>query len=438
MFIEIQLEERHMTIAHADVIGNPAEHAIDAPVGLSFIATFALANLGFYTAVMTPVAMTLAVRVNTLHPTGKGASLGIILGLGALFALLANPVFGQLSDRTRSRFGRRKPWLLGGAVIGTLAQIVIAYATSLVTIGVVWCIIQIAYNAMLAALVATVPDQVPERQRGLVSALSGMSVYVALLIGSAILSLTGTTSNAMFLLPAGIGFLAIVVFVAVLKDRPTNHAPVQSTPLLTELLGSFWVNPAKHPDFGYAWLSRFLVFFGFAVLTSYQVYYLMDHLSVPEASIGQTMFLSTLITTAGVVGSSFLAGYLSDLMGRRKIFVLLAAVTYATGILVIVFAEGLTLFYVGIAISSVGFGVYMAVDQALVVDVLPDRETHAAKNLGVLNIANAVPQSIAPAVAPLLLGIGSTGGQNYGLLYAAAALSAFLGALAIAPVRGVR
>lgn len=438
MFIEIQWEERDMTIAHSNVIGNPAEHATDAPVSFSFIATFALANLGFYTAVMTPVAMTLAVRVNTLDPAGKGASLGIILGLGALFALLANPIFGQLSDRTRSRFGRRKPWLLGGAVIGTLAQIVIAYATSLVMIGVVWCIIQIAYNAMLAALVATVPDQVPERQRGLVSALSGMSVYVALLIGSAILSLTGTTSNAMFLLPAGIGFLAIVVFVAVLKDRPTSHAPVQSAPLLTELLGSFWVNPAKHPDFGYAWLSRFLVFFGFAALTSYQVYYLMDHLRVPEAFIGQTMFLSTLITTAGVVGSSFLAGFLSDLTGRRKIFVLLAAVTYAAGILVIVFADGLTPFYVGIAISSVGFGVYMAVDQALVVDVLPDRETHAAKNIGVLNIANAVPQSIAPAVAPLLLAIGSAGGQNYGLLYAAAALSAFLGALAIAPVRGVR
>lgn len=117
---------------------------------------------------------------------------------------------------------------------------------------------------------------------------------------------------------------------------------------------------------------------------------------------------------------------------------LLAAATYALGILIIVFANDLTLFYCGIAVASIGFGVYMAVDQALVVDVLPDRETHAAKNLGVLNIANAVPQSIAPAVAPLLLGIGNMGGQNYGVLYTAAALSAFLGAIAIAPVRGVR
>jgi MFS family permease len=173
------------------------------------------------------------------------------------------------------------------------------------------------------------------------------------------------------------------------------------------------------------------------VLTSYQVYYLMDHLKIAEAAIGDIMFISTLITAICVVGSSFVSGYMSDRMGRRKAFVLIA-MTYALGIVVIVFASDLTSFYSGIAVTSIGFGVYMAVDQALVVDILPDRETHAARNLGVLNIANAVPQSIAPAVAPFLLAIGNAGGQNYGVLYAAAAISAFLGALAIAPVRGVR
>lgn len=427
-----------MTVAESNPVAGTDDRSIETPAGLSFIITYALANLGFFTAVMTPVAMTLAVRVKALDPVGKGASLGAILGFGALCALIANPVFGLLSDRTRSRFGRRKPWLIGGVIIGTAAQIAMAYATNLVTIGLAWCVIQTAYNAILAALVATVPDQVPERQRGLVSALAGMSVYVALLIGSAILSLTGTMSNAMFLLPAVIGLVAVLIFAITIDDRAIARSTEPAPPLFKELLGSFWVNPAKHPDFGYAWLSRFLVFFGFAVLTSYQVYYLTDHLKVAEASIGDIMFMSTLITTIGVVGSSFLSGFLSDVSGRRKVFVLLAAATYALGILIIVFANDLTLFYCGIAVASVGFGVYMAVDQALVVDVLPDRETHAAKNLGVLNIANAVPQSIAPAVAPLLLGIGNMGGQNYGVLYTAAALSAFLGAIAIAPVRGVR
>ncbi|MGV2184791.1 MFS transporter [Rhizobium rhizogenes] len=429
-----------MTIVHAS-LGNTDAHQPGAPtkaVGIPFIAGFALANLGFFIAVMTPIAVTLAIRVSALDPVGKGASLGAILGSGALFALFANPIFGQLSDRTRSRFGRRRPWLIGGVIVGSLAQLVIAYSSSLLMIGIAWCAVQVAYNAMLAALVAVVPDQVPEQQRGMISALAGMSVYVALLIGSAVVSLTGTGRNAMFLVPTAIGLVTIIGFALLLDDRPTDNEPAPRGNLLGELAASFWVNPVKYRDFGYAWLSRFLVFFGFAVLTSYQVYYLTDQLGVAEAGIGQTMFFSILITTCCVVASSIVSGYLSDRTGRRKPFVFAAAATYALGIAVIMMAPDLTMFFVGVAISSLGFGVYYAVDQALVVDILPDRETNAAKNLGVLNIANAVPQSIAPAIAPIVLAIGSGHGQNYSLLYALAAVSAFLGALAIVPVRGAR
>ncbi|HEY0123408.1 MAG TPA: MFS transporter [Rhizobium sp.] len=429
-----------MTIVRAS-FGNSDAHQTGAPtkvVGIPFIVGFALANLGFFIAVMTPIAITLAIRVSAIDPVGKGASLGAILGSGALFALFANPIFGQLSDRTRSRFGRRRPWLIGGVIVGSLAQLVIAYSSNLLIIGIAWCAVQVAYNAMLAALVAVVPDQVPEQQRGMISALAGMSVYVALLIGSAVVSLTGTGSNAMFLVPTAIGLVTIIGFAMLLDDRPTDNEPAPTGNLLGELAASFWVNPMKYRDFGYAWLSRFLVFFGFAVLTSYQVYYLTDQLGVTEAGIGQTMFFSILITTCCVVASSIVSGYLSDRTGRRKPFVFAAAATYALGIAVIMMAPDLTMFFVGVAISSVGFGVYYAVDQALVVDILPDRETNAAKNLGVLNIANAVPQSIAPAIAPIVLAIGSEPGQNYSLLYALAAVSAFLGALAIVPVRGAR
>lgn len=418
--------------------GTTGDHSQARGVGLPFIVGFTLANLGFYVAVLTPIAIALAIRVQALDPEGKGASLGAILGAGALFALFANPLFGQLSDRTRSRFGRRKPWLISGALVGTLSQIVIAYSSSLIIIAIAWCVVQMAYNGMLAALVAVVPDQVPERQRGLVSALAGMSIYVGLLIGSAVISVTGTTNNAMFLVPAGIGLAAILIFTLLFQDRPTNNeVPLKAQPS-REFAASFWVNPVKHADFGYAWLSRFLVCFGFAILTSYQVYYLTDRHGVSGADIGHVMFTSTLITTACVVVSSLISGYFSDRLARRKIFVFTAAATYALGIGVIIVAADLALFFLGVAISSVGFGVYMAVDQALVVDVLPNRETHAAKNLGVLNIANAVPQSIAPAVAPLLLSISSAVSQNYTALYSAAAISAFLGALAIVPVRGVR
>jgi MFS family permease len=85
------------------------------------------------------------------------------------------------------------------------------------------------------------------------------------------------------------------------------------------------------------------------------------------------------------------------------------------------------------AVGGLGFGLYMAVDLALVADVLPDSDT--AKDLGVLNIAGALPFSLAPAIAPAILSISD---GSYGVLYAVAGVSALLGAVAILPVRGVR
>jgi len=430
-----------MTISDATAAsGPPGAGRATGAVSNTFITLYALATIAIYLAVMTPVVMTLAVRVSAIDAAGKGASLGGILGIGALFALFANPVFGQLSDRTRSRFGRRRPWLVGGGIVGLLALMVIAVATNLIVIGIAWCVAQMAYNAVLAALLAVVPDHVPENQRGKISAISGMAIYVGMLLGTAIVSVVGSGGLAMFIAPSGISLLMILVFVAFYKDKPTNgasqaHAHQSWAQMVKD---TFWVNPVKHPDFGWAWLSRFFVFLGMSVLLTYQVYYLTDHLGAKPEDIGQMMFVSTLITAACVIVASTVAGVISDRIHRRKIFVLASAAMYAAGIAVIVVLPSIAGFYIGVAVSSIAFGVYMAVDQALVVDVLPDRDTHAAKNLGVFNIANAVPQSIAPAVAPLFLAIGSATGQNYPALYLFAAVAAFAGAFAIAPVRGVR
>ena len=86
------------------------------------------------------------------------------------------------------------------------------------------------------------------------------------------------------------------------------------------------------------------------------------------------------------------------------------------------------------AIGGLGFGVYMAVDLALVADVLPDTDNNA-KNLGVMNIAGALPSSIAPAIAPVILAISS---GSYGVLYAVAGICAIIGAFAVLPVKRVR
>jgi MFS family permease len=152
------------------------------------------------------------------------------------------------------------------------------------------------------------------------------------------------------------------------------------------------------------------------------------------ADVPQQIFVGTVTQSVLIVAASLIAGRLSDRTGRRKIFVFGASVVYGLAMFAVAIASNFNGFLVGLAISGLGFGIYTAVDLALIADVLPNKANNA-KDLGVFNIAGALPFSIAPAGAPLILSIG---GGNFGVLYAAAGICAIIGAAAILPVRGVR
>ena len=172
----------------------------------------------------------------------------------------------------------------------------------------------------------------------------------------------------------------------------------------------------------------------YAFLTTYQAYYLLEQIGTAEADVPHQIFLGTLVQSAVVVAASLVGGKLSDRTGRRKIFVFTASATYGLAMFVIAIASSFNGFLVGMAIGGLGFGMYVAVDLALVADVLPDEDS-AAKDLGVLNIAGALPFSIAPGIAPAILAVGS---GSYGVLYAVAGVCAIIGAAAILPVKRVR
>ncbi|CAN5532925.1 MAG: MFS transporter [Rubrobacteraceae bacterium] len=201
------------------------------------------------------------------------------------------------------------------------------------------------------------------------------------------------------------------------------------------------MNPARHPDFAWAWLSRFLLYMATAMLITYQVFYLIEHLGISEERVSRLVFITVLVLNAGIVVSSAAGGSLSDFAGgRRKVFILVSAAVFALGTAVIAFAGSLDAFLFGVAVCGLGIGIYLAVDLALVSQVLPNPDD-ASKDLGVFNIASTLPQSLAPAIAPAFLAIplfASGGGANYTALYLVAALFALASALAIVPVKGVR
>lgn len=412
--------------------------------GRGFITAYALAYFGLWVALLTPVVVSLAIKVQQVDPQTPARSLSLVLGIGAFLALVSNPVFGKLSDRTTSRFGMRRPWLLGGAVAGALALLVVSTAQSTFVVLIGWCLAQLAYNVLYAAITALLPDQVPPGQRGKVSGILGMCQPAALVVGTFLVQL-GSGAFWMFMGPAALGLLTVAGLVVVLKNdrrQHPNYRPPRYT--LREFVGSFWVNPRRHPDFGWAFLSRFLLFMAVATLITYQVYYLSERLGMPNDEIPRLIFISAVILNVFIVPASVLSGWVSDRLGRRKAPVFAAALVLAVGCAIIAFAGSFPVFLVGVAVAGFGHGVYVAVDLALVSEVLPDPD-NAAKDLGVSNIASAAPQSLAPAVAPLFLAVplfaggGANGeGGNYTALFFAAAIFAALGAFAIRPVKGVK
>ena len=403
-------------------------------VGWGFISLYTLAYIGTFLVFLAPLLVTLALKVNSLVGIEQAPnSLALVTGIGALLAMVGNPFFGRMSDRTSSRLGMRRPWMVIGLVGGSLGVLVVALAPSIPVVLVGWCIAQLFFNALLAAMVAVLPDQVPTAQRGLVSGVLGVCLPIASVSGTFLVQLFTGNQLAMFLVPCAIGGFFILLFAVTLKDRRLAKAD-RPTWSLREFAGTFYVNPRKSPDFAWAFASRFMFVLAYAFLTTYQAYYLLDKIGSAEADVPQQIFLGTLVQSVVVVAASLVGGRLSDRTGRRKIFVLTASIVYGLAMFVIAIASNFNGFLVGMAIGGLGFGVYMAVDLALVADVLPDKD-NAAKDLGVFNIAGALPFSIAPAIAPVILAIG---GGSYGVLYAVAGVCAIIGAVAILPVKRVR
>jgi MFS family permease len=404
-------------------------------VGWRFISLYTLAYASSCLMLIAPLLVTLALKINSLVGTERApGALALVAGTGSLLSMFANPIFGKLSDRTTSAWGRRRPWMVIGLAGGSVGILTVALAPNVAVVLAGWCVAQVFFNGLLAAQVAVLPDQVPQAQRGMVSGVLGICVPLASVTGTFLVNLFSPHQAAMFLVPCGIGAAFILLFAATLDDRPARRSdrPAWS---LRELVDTFTFSPRQNPDFAWTFLSRFLFVSAYAFLTAYQAYYLLDKLGSAEADVPEQIFLSTLITAAAVICASLLGGRLSDRTGRRKPFVVSASLLYGVAMIVIALADDFAGFLVGAALSGLGFGVYIAVDLALVTDVLPDEEGAAAKDLGVFNIANALPYSVAPAIAPAVLALGN---GSYTVLYVVAGCCAILGAMAILPVRGVR
>ncbi len=408
---------------------------LPGPVSGRFVLAYVLAFASTTLMLIAPLLVSLALKVEDLVGTKDApGALSLVVGVGGFVALVANPVFGRMSDRTRSNLGMRRPWMVVGLVGGTLGVLVVALAPSLLVVLLGWCLAQAMLNALLAAEMAVLADQVPVSQRGWVSGVLGVCVPVGAVAATYLVRTFEPYGDvAMFMAPCLVGSVFVVAFALVLDDRRLRASSERPRATLRDLLRIFYVAPTRSPDFAWAFASKFLFVLAYALLITYQAYFLVDRLGQDEGDVAGVIFQGTVVSSVMVVVASLVGGRLSDRWGRRKSFVCAAAVVYAVALMTIAVSGSVQAYLLGMAVGGVGFGLYVAVDLALVADVLPDPR-EVAKDLGVFNIAGALPFSVGPALAPLLLAVG---GGSYVAVYAFAGLSAFGSAALVLRVRGV-
>ncbi|ARF55263.1 MFS transporter [Streptomyces gilvosporeus] len=406
-------------------LAEPAER-----VGRGWTVSLSLANGALWAGWYGPIQILLALQAAALAPPGtsKESVLAWVTGLGAAVSLLSNPLFGALSDRTTSRHGRRTPWILAGALGGAAALALLAGAHTVAVMTVGWCLVQLTLNAAFAALTAAVPDRVPHRQRGAVGGWLGAAQILGVVVGTGLATVAGGVA-AGYVACAAFTLLATLPYVLLHRDPAL---PRTARPALTwrGFLAGFWLSPRRHPDLGWAWLTRFLINLGNALALLYLLYYLRDALHRPDPDGG--VLILTAVNGATLLATVVVGGIWSDRAGRRQPFVLWAGVIMAAGTLLLGTWQTWTGALCAAALLGVGFGVFTSVDFALMTDVLP-AAAHRGKDLGLINIANSLPQVAAPALAaPLVNHLG-----GYRVLYAVAAAIGLVGALAVRRIRGV-
>jgi MFS family permease len=408
--------------------GDPGPALVDPVVRVrgGWTAAVVLANVGVFAAWLGPIQVLLAQQSEAVAPGNKEVVLGLVTGVGAAVSVVANPVFGAISDRTTSRFGRRTPWVLAGGIGGAVGLLVLSGSQAVLWMLVGWCLVQLFGNALLAAITAAVPDLVPTRQRGVVGGWVALAQTLGALVGVGLATLVGGIGGG-YLACAAFLLISVVPYLLRSGDRPM----VEPAPLIwPEFWKGFWISPRRHPDFGWAWLTRFLLNLGNGLGTLYLFFYLQDAVGYADPDVG--VLVLTAIYSLCVIVTAVSSGAWSDRVGRRKVFVTGSGAVMAVAAAILALWPTWPGAIAGAIVLGTGFGVYLSVDFALLTEVLPSARDRA-KDLGVINIANSLPQVLAPAVAaPVVRYAG-----GYPVLYALAAAVTLLGAVLVRQIKSV-
>jgi MFS family permease len=420
--------------AHMDIAPAPARDAGKWLLMISLGVVF-FVLLTLFVAIL---GVLLPNQIQNIDPKTKTATLGIIFAITSVFSTTITPVAGSFSDRTRSRFGRRTPWIVFGGVAGGVSTILIPYGGNIVGITAFWLLATLTLNSMQPALTAVVADRFAPSERGMVSGVVGACMTAGVSAGTIFGGLMAAHMVQAYAV-IGIGIMiACLLFVLVNPEPPLTHLGPPEPFKFGAFLRGFWISPREHPDFAWAFFGRFSIYMGYQAILTYLLYILEDYIGLGQAVANTTIARMSSVTFVALACSGLLAGWLADRTGRLKPLVFVAGLLIACAEIAPLVSPNLRGMFGYAVLIGLGYGSFMSVDLALMTHVLPLRpagEDTTGRDLGILTTAINVPQILSPVMAAALL---SATGNNYPLLFCVAAVFVVAGASFVLPIRSVR
>lgn len=396
-----------------------------------FLAAYVLVFISAFVALTPILQIVVPLHAGVIDPADKTRVLSEAMFWGAVTAAVSNVVVGALSDRTRSRFGRRRPWIAAGGALIALAYVGIWRSET--PVQLIWAVVgfQVAFNMLMAPLLALFAERVSLARRTTMSAILGVCYPLAVALGSGLMAL-GPQGEAGRLALLAVVILATTWSFVLLFAEPTPTSAFRSRPPM-RLAPLALLRPFLSLNFTLVWSGRLLLSTGYALVGGYLLYFIVEAFQSGDRTAEVSHSILTAVALAGVFAVAMTVAVAGRRIASRKPVALCGAILLCGASAAVSASQDWGVVVGAFVIYGLGQGAYGSVEMGLMADVLPTEEDRG-KDMGLINLAVALPQAIAPLIAVWLQ--YHEGGMRP--LFVVAALCFGMAALLIAGLKAMK
>ena len=373
--------------------------------------------------------------ISLVGPENVTTVYGTVSGIAGLAIVILSPLGGAIADKTKFKMGRRRFWIICGSIGGGASMIMLAYASSIPVVIVTFCLLQFFYGMVTLSCYAIVPEQVEPEKFGRVSGIMGAAGPAFVMSGSIVLGIFADIPVQQKILAIAIIQLVCGIACALLiKDNQfLGNESSENKKSFSQGFKNFYPSFKRYPEYTWALLTKLFIYITNAGTTLLTLFYIARfHLGEAEifklnAYMAPAIMLMVL---SGIIG-----GFLSDKIKKQKPFVIGSALVLGVCLIVFAFSGNVTLVIIGNFVFNFGFGMYGAVDNALVNRILPSKE-NAGKDIAIMNTTTNLSTAIVNFVAPFFIALGAKllGDDGYTFFFLILAGFSMLSALVVIPI----